>query len=160
MVAPRRDRALIGDYLAVRAPTFTIKGEPLAAEGRPIGARGPHVAILLKARRAWPKPASRQPISEERLPCRIRGRRRNRRPICGRRRVLVRRSDGACRSRRWPDRQGWAVLDPARYRIQDGDAPASDTAYTLQGLIDALSRRRKAGEWTHSIEAGPFRIQP
>jgi len=51
----------------------------------------------------------------------------------------------------------WIRLE---YRIQDGDTPAGDTSYTLQGLIDALSRRRKAGEWTHSIEAGPFRIQP
>jgi hypothetical protein len=52
----------------------------------------------------------------------------------------------------------WIRLE---YRIQDGDAASrpSDGADTLQGMIDALSRRRKAGELTHSIEAGPFRIQ-
>ena len=50
----------------------------------------------------------------------------------------------------------WIRLE---YRILDGDpAPAKDDAagYTLQGLIDALSRRRKAQEWTHALEAGPF----
>jgi len=49
------------------------------------------------------------------------------------------------------------------YRIIDGGAapPADDGgAYTLQGLIDALSRRRKTNEWTHAIEAGPFRLRP
>jgi hypothetical protein len=53
----------------------------------------------------------------------------------------------------------WIRLE---YRIQDGSpAPAgNDVTDALQGLIDALSRRRKAGEWTHSIEAGPFRITP
>jgi hypothetical protein len=44
----------------------------------------------------------------------------------------------------------------------DGDAKpaADDGASTLQTLIEALSRRRKAQEWTHAIEAGPFRIRP
>ncbi len=53
----------------------------------------------------------------------------------------------------------WIRLE---YRILDGDpAPAADDAgYTLQTLIDALSRRRKAQEWTHAIEAGPFRLRP
>jgi hypothetical protein len=51
----------------------------------------------------------------------------------------------------------WIRLE---YRILDGDgAPAPDdgTGFTLRGLIDALSRRRKADELMHSIEAGPFR---
>lgn len=54
----------------------------------------------------------------------------------------------------------WVRLE---YRILDGDAvPAPDEGggYTLQALIDALSRRRKAQEWTHAIEAGPFRLRP
>ena len=52
----------------------------------------------------------------------------------------------------------WIRLD---YRIQDGDAASrpNDPADTLQGMIDALSRRRKAGEWSHSVEAGPFQIR-
>ncbi len=54
----------------------------------------------------------------------------------------------------------WIRLE---YRILDDDAaPVADdgAGYTLQGLIDALSRRRKTREWTHAIEAGPFRIRP
>jgi len=54
----------------------------------------------------------------------------------------------------------WVRLE---YRILDGDAtPAAgpNGAYSLQGLIDAMSRRRKSQEWTHSIEAGPFRLGP
>ena len=54
----------------------------------------------------------------------------------------------------------WVRLE---YRILDGDAaPAanSNTNYTLQGLIDAMSRRKKSQEWTHSIEVGPLRFGP
>ncbi len=52
------------------------------------------------------------------------------------------------------------------YHVLDGDAPAdpSDSSYTLQALIDLLSRRRKSsstasgqGEPSQAIEAGPFR---
>jgi hypothetical protein len=53
----------------------------------------------------------------------------------------------------------WIRLD---YRILDGERAGQDDGrggYTLQSLIDALSRRRKASEWTHSVEAGPFRLQ-
>ena len=53
----------------------------------------------------------------------------------------------------------WLRLE---YRILDGDgdgAPgASDPAYTLQGLIEALSRRRKTEPATHVLEGGPFRV--
>jgi hypothetical protein len=52
----------------------------------------------------------------------------------------------------------WVRLE---YRIQEGAAASpADDGYTLQGLIDALSRRRKAQEWTHALEAGPFRLRP
>jgi len=46
------------------------------------------------------------------------------------------------------------------YRVLDGDTPADSTesGYTLQGLIDALSRRRKTDSSTHALEAGPFRL--
>jgi hypothetical protein len=48
------------------------------------------------------------------------------------------------------------------YRIPEGEArPAADNGViSLQGLIDVFSPRRKAQEWTHTIEAGPFRIKP
>ena len=54
----------------------------------------------------------------------------------------------------------WIRLE---YRILGGDSPADrndDAGFTLRGLIDALSSRRKATEWTHAIEAGPFRLRP
>jgi len=50
----------------------------------------------------------------------------------------------------------WVRLE---YRVLDGDTPADSTesGYTLQGLIDALSRR-KTDSSTHALEAGPFRL--
>jgi hypothetical protein len=52
----------------------------------------------------------------------------------------------------------WVRLE---YRIVEGDAAsdASDSGYTLQALIDALSRRRKTESSPHALEGGPFRIQ-
>ena len=51
----------------------------------------------------------------------------------------------------------WIRLE---YRVLDGDAPPdpSESGYTLQALIDALSRRRKSDSSTHAVEAGPFRL--
>ena len=50
----------------------------------------------------------------------------------------------------------WIRLE---YRIVDGDAPdPAESGYTLQGLIDALSRRHKPDSSTHALEAGPFRL--
>ena len=54
------------------------------------------------------------------------------------------------------DQPFWLRLE---YRILDGEPPPADDSYTLQALIDAFSRRRKAQEWTHAIEAGPFRLK-
>jgi len=46
------------------------------------------------------------------------------------------------------------------YRVLDADsAPPADGDFSLRGLIDALSRRRKADAALHAIEAGPFRIR-
>jgi hypothetical protein len=55
------------------------------------------------------------------------------------------------------DRPFWLRLE---YRVLDNDAPADPTnsGYTLQALIDALSRRRKTDSSTHALEAGPFRL--
>jgi hypothetical protein len=51
----------------------------------------------------------------------------------------------------------WARLE---YRILDGDSSSDPegSGYTLQALIDALSRRRKTESSPHSVEAGPFRL--
>ena len=48
------------------------------------------------------------------------------------------------------------------YRIPEGEArPTQDDGgpYSLQGLLDVFTPRRKGQEWSHSIEAGPFRIR-
>ena len=58
------------------------------------------------------------------------------------------------------DQPFWIRLE---YRILNGDGapgPNDDAGFTLQGLIDALSRRRKVEAATQSVEAGPFRLQP
>ena len=39
----------------------------------------------------------------------------------------------------------------------DGATDSPDPGYTLQGLIDLLSRRRKTDSSSHALEAGPFR---
>ncbi len=51
----------------------------------------------------------------------------------------------------------WIRLE---YRILDGDAPSesSDPGYTLQALIDALSRRRKTESSPRALEGGPFKL--
>jgi hypothetical protein len=46
------------------------------------------------------------------------------------------------------------------YRVVDADPPQDDAAgdFSLRGLVDALSRRRRNDPQTHAIEAGPFRL--
>ena len=53
----------------------------------------------------------------------------------------------------------WVRLE---YRMLDGDAAPgeADSGYTLQALIDALSRRRRAEPSPNAVEAGPFRLPP
>jgi hypothetical protein len=50
----------------------------------------------------------------------------------------------------------WIRLE---YNVPDGDGTSetTDPGYTLQGLIDLLSRRRKTDSSSHALEAGPFR---
>ena len=51
----------------------------------------------------------------------------------------------------------WIRLE---YRVRnDVGAERDEGGLTLQGLIDVLSRRRKPGDVSHTIEAGPFRVQ-
>jgi hypothetical protein len=40
----------------------------------------------------------------------------------------------------------------------DGAAEQADSGYTLQALIEALSRRRKTAASSHAVESGPFRL--
>jgi hypothetical protein len=50
----------------------------------------------------------------------------------------------------------WIRLE---HRVLDGDSTSNpDSGYTLQGLIDVLSRRGKTEPSPHSLEAGPFRL--
>ncbi len=51
----------------------------------------------------------------------------------------------------------WIRLE---YRILDADGTPdpADSGYSLQALIDALSRRRKAEPSRNALEAGPFRL--
>jgi len=50
----------------------------------------------------------------------------------------------------------WIRLE---YNVLDGDVGSGspDPGYTLKGLIDLLSRRRKTDSSSHALEAGPFR---
>lgn len=51
----------------------------------------------------------------------------------------------------------WIRLE---YRLLDseGTSDPADSGYTLQTLIDVLSRRRKTDSTVHPLEAGPFRL--
>ena len=53
----------------------------------------------------------------------------------------------------------WLRLE---YRVLEGDGAQAegDSGYTLQALIDALSRRRKTEPSPNALEAGPFRLPP
>ena len=52
----------------------------------------------------------------------------------------------------------WIRLE---YRLPNGGnaTERDEGGMTLRGLIDVLSRRQKTGEVSHSVEAGPFRLQ-
>jgi hypothetical protein len=53
----------------------------------------------------------------------------------------------------------WIRLE---YRVLDGESTPADgeNALSLRSLIDVFSKRPRASEWTHAIEAGPFRLRP
>jgi hypothetical protein len=51
----------------------------------------------------------------------------------------------------------WIRLE-SRALDGDGASDPSDSGYTLQTLIDFLSRRRKTESSPHALEAGPFRM--
>jgi hypothetical protein len=57
------------------------------------------------------------------------------------------------------DRPFWIRFE---YRVLDADTTSAseDSGFTLQTLIDLLSRVRKTDSPPHTIEAGPFRLKP
>jgi hypothetical protein len=58
------------------------------------------------------------------------------------------------------DPRFWIRLE---YRILDGDGtpdPDNGGGFTLQGLIDVLSRRRKPAPTAQGLDAGPFHLPP
>ena len=159
-----------GDALAVRAPTFTfIKGEPLVRlkDGRGLRVDlelsvlpGPGGVAAAQARQVfilsydlWEE---RFAVTQVGVPSRS---------IANRTAGEV---EGWCLEQLTVpiaslgslggDRPFWIRLAS---RVLDGDIASSggDTeGFTLRALIDALSRRRKDNVWTHTVEAGPFRL--
>ena len=59
-----------------------------------------------------------------------------------------------------PLRARHAVLDPPRVSCAGprGGRSAEESTFTLQTLIDVLSREREGQEQGKSVEAGPFRL--
>ena len=50
-------------------------------------------------------------------------------------------------------RLGYRVLDAEPSSAENGSGD-----FSLRGLVEALSRRRRDDSQTHSMEAGPFRL--
>ena len=158
-----------GDALRVRAPGFSfLKGDPLARlkDGRSV--RVELAALVLPAPGKPPAAAARRIYSlsydlwEERFAVTV---------LEARARSVSHLALAAAEA--WcveqlaipisalgtlgRDLPFWIRLE---YRLVDGDgAPAAeDSGYTLQALIDALSRRRKTESSLPALEAGPFRL--
>ncbi len=159
-----------GDAVAVRAPTFTfIKGEPLVRlkDGRAVRAdldlqvlAGPGGAATAEARQVF---VVSYDLWEERFAVTMAG--VPSRSIANRTAGEI---EGWCLEQLTVpvsslgalgrDRPFWIRLTS---RVLDGDQASSGEdadGFTLRGLIDALSRRRKDNVWTHAVEAGPFRL--
>jgi hypothetical protein len=159
----------VGEALAVRAPTFTfIKGEPLVRlkDGRSLrvdlelsALPGPGGAAAAQGRQVfilsydlWEE---RFAVTQVGVPSRS---------IANRTAGEV---EGWCLEQltvpiaslgSLGDRPFWIRLAS---RVLDGDSASSGgdaEGFTLRALIDALSRRRKDTVWTHTVEAGPFRV--
>ena len=159
-----------GDTMAVRAPTFTfLKGEALGRlkDGRSVRV-DLSLAVLAKAGAAHVTQVRQTfvlsyDLWEERFAAAILGS-----PARSAAYLSAAAAEAWCLEQLTVpvsamgslarDAQFWVRLE---YRIEDGATrPATGgVADTLQGLIDALSRKGKAGELSHSIEAGPFRLQ-
>ena len=160
----------VADEVAVRAPAFTfIKGEPLARlkDGRSVRVE---LTLSVLPRVGAPAAAERRQVFvlsydlwEERFAVTLTGP-----PSTSAAYLTSSAAEAWCLDHvtvplaalgsLGRDQPFWIRLG---YRILDGDAPRDDDGgFTLRGLIDALSARRQATDWTHAIEAGPFRLQP
>ena len=129
----------VGDSLRIRAPGFSfLKGDPLARlkDGRSVRVElaamvmpAPGKSVVATTRRIF---ALSYDLWEERFAVT----------------TVDKRSQSV---------SFWIRLE---YRILDSDATTdqTDSGYSLQALIDALSRRRKTDSSTHALEAGPFRL--
>ena len=161
-----------GDLLMIRAPGLAfLKGEPLARlkDGRSV--RVELAVLVLPAPGKSPVAAARRVFAlsydlwEERFAV-----------------TLVDQRSRAVSHLAAPAAEAWCVdqlavpiasldalgRDPRfwirlEYRILDGDgAPDPDNGggFTLQGLIDVLSRRRRPEPSAQGLDAGPFRLPP
>ena len=157
----------VGDVLKIRAPGFSfLKGDPLARlkEGRSV--RVELGGLVLPAPGKLPAAAARRVFAlsydlwEERFAVTtVEARAQSVSHLalaaaeawCVEQLTIPLTALGAL-----GDQPFWIRLE---YRILDGDAASdqSDSGYTLQALIDALSRRRKTEASPHALEAGPFR---
>jgi hypothetical protein len=157
----------VGEALKIRAPGFSfLKGDPLARlkEGRSV--RVELGGLVLPAPGKLPAAAARRVFAlsydlwEERFAVTtVEARSQSVSHLalsaaeawCVEQLTIPLTALGALR-----DQPFWIRLE---YRILDADGAASpsDSGYTLQALIDALSRRRKTEASPHAIEAGPFR---
>jgi hypothetical protein len=162
---------IVGDALKIRAPAFSfLTGDPLARlkDGRSV--RVELAALVLAAPGKSPAAATRRVFAlsydlwEERFAVTAVDARSQSvshlvlaaaEAWCVEQLAVPVRALGALGR----DRPFWVRLE---YRILDGDASAepADSRYTLQALIDALSRRRKTELSPHTLEAGPFRLRP
>jgi hypothetical protein len=161
----------VGDALKIRAPAFSfLKGDPLARlkDGRSV--RVELVAMVLAAPGKAPAATTRRIFAlsydlwEERFAVTaVNARSRSVSHLmlaaaeawCVEQLLIPVSALGALGR----DLPFWIRLE---YRIVDGDATTdpADSGYTLQALIDALSRRRKTESSPHALEAGPFKLPP
>jgi hypothetical protein len=162
---------LVGDALKIRAPAFSfLKGDPLARlkDGRSV--RVELAAMVLAAPGKSPAATTRRIFAlsydlwEERFAVTaVNARSQSVSHLmlaaaeawCVEQLLIPVSALGALRR----DMPFWIRLE---YRILDGDAmpDSADSGYTLQALIDALSRRRKTESSPHALEVGPFRLRP
>jgi hypothetical protein len=161
----------VGDVLKIRAPGFSfLQGDPLARlqDGRSV--RVELAAMVLAAPGKSPAATARRVFAlsydlwEERFAVRTveaRAQSVSHLPLapaeawCVEQLAIPLSALGALGR----DLPFWIRLE---YRVLDADSAPdpSNSGYTLQALIDALSRRRKTESSTHALEAGPFRTPP
>jgi hypothetical protein len=162
---------VVGDALKIRAPAFTfLNGDPLARlkDGRSV--RVELAAMVLAAPGKSPAATTRRIFAlsydlwEERFAVTAVDARSQSvshlmlaaaEAWCVEQLAIPVRALGALGR----DQPFWVRLE---YRMIDADAPTDPegSRYTLQALVDALSRRRKSDSSSQSLEAGPFRLRP